>query len=149
MTHENELLVSFARRLQQEPDFMAHILRVYLEQEHIGEDQLAAQLGIDGGSLNRLRTCRAPRAAPEHFGADVQRIAQFTGADVTTLARVIRTATAVAGLQKAPVSQQPVTSSSPVPLLRPGLLAAARDREADTDATTGDNPPSLPPDEEF
>src|SRR5579859_4823162 len=87
MTHENELLDSFARRLQQQTDFMAYILHIYLEQEHIGEDQLAAQLGIDGGSLNRLRTCRTPRAGPEHFGADVQHIAQFTGADITTLAR--------------------------------------------------------------
>ncbi len=77
MTSEHELLDSFTRRLKEEPDFMAYVLHVYMEQEHLGEDEVAAQLGIDGGSLYRLGTCRTPRAAPEHFGADVQRIAQF------------------------------------------------------------------------
>lgn len=149
MIPEQKLLDNFARRLAQEPDFLSYVLHVYIEQEHIDEQQLAAQLNIDTKELILLATCRTPRPEPEHFGPDLQRISALTGVDTTELARIIRSVATVEALQQAPVS--PLTlkpTSAPAPLPQADFLAAARDREAEDNNTTDDAPLEPTQDEE-
>lgn len=144
MTREQMLLDRFARRLEGEPGFLSHLLRIYMEQEQVDEGQLALQLHVDAAAFTRLALCRAPRPEPEHFGVDLQRIVDLTGVDATELTRVIRATAAVAALQQIPAPQpdlKPNATSHPV--LPSGFLAAARDRELDQGESSEE--PTTPP----
>jgi hypothetical protein len=149
MTPEQQLLNNFARRLRQEPAFMAHLLRRYMDQERLDEQQLAMQLGLAAPALNRLALCYIPRSDPAHFSSDLMRIANTTGANAMELLWIVRKVAALQALQDMPAPQEePNPDAAPIPITRPGLLAAARDREEDAaDHETGD-PPPLPPSEE-
>jgi len=82
-----DTLERYARRLRHHPAFMGYVLWLVMAAEDMDEDGLARQLGLGPQGLARLALCRRPR--PEHFSADVQAIADFTGADPAELRRVL------------------------------------------------------------
>jgi len=148
---ERASLERFVRRLREQPGFMAHVLQQYRAHERMGEEGLAAQLGIGAAALTRLALCKVPRPEPERFAADVQAIADFTGANATELVRILRTTAALTALHESLLAQQAEEpGEQPVALrlaTRPGLVAA-RDREEEGYEARGDETGAEQPDEE-
>jgi len=83
-------LESFAKRLEDDPFFLACAIRLYVESEGMGETQLAASLGCSREVLTQVKLCRAPAGEPKSFQADVDRIAARFGVRADVLASVAR-----------------------------------------------------------
>jgi hypothetical protein len=109
-----------ARRLADDPFFLAAALASYARGEGLDDAALAAKLECDMPTLTMLRLCRAPRAEAPHFGRDVETIAARFGVSADLLAEMARRGQAL--LQMRP--QEPGQGQAP------GLLMAARDDEA-------------------
>ncbi len=114
----SERLAAFARRVADDPFFLASALRDYAQSEGLDDAGLAARLGCSAETLDRLRLCRRPRPEPAEFRADVDRIAERFGVDPTALAEVVRRADVLAELRHAGAGGA-------------GTLMAARDRPGD------------------
>lgn len=131
MTTKPGSLERFAQRLRTQPAFMAYVLQRVMTYERMDEQQLAQQLGTSVAGLTRLALCKRPRPDPEHFTADVQAIANYTGADMTELLRLLRIVDTLEafqeGLPPQPAPEPGEEAVAPSPALRPGLVAA-RDR---------------------
>jgi hypothetical protein len=113
----NPALDALAKRVEGDPFFLAALLKVYAASEHLDDAGLAAALGCRPDALTGLRLCRAPRAEPRDFRADVARIADYFGLDEARLLAVLRRAEALRALAAAQAGTR-------------GLLLAARDGEA-------------------
>lgn len=105
-----------ARRVADEPAFMAHPLAVFARSEQLDDPGLAVLLGCDVAGLTRLRLCFRPRVEPEHFLDDVAEITAHCGVTEAALIDVVRRADALIAFRGQP-------------LYSPGLLMAARDRD--------------------
>lgn len=117
-------LESLARRVEENPGFLASALADYARSEALSADALAAQLGCDVRQLGKLRLCRRPRFGSEPFSADVARIASEFGIDRDILLEAVRRADALAALRD-------VVGDA-------GYLMAARDRAEDATAPSID-----------
>lgn len=115
-------LAGLARRVENDPFFVASVLREYAHGEGLTEADLAARLGIPEEDLDRLRLCRCPDPAAPDFRRDLERIAAHTGAQPGVLAQIIRQVASLNTLRQAEHAD--------------GGLRAARDREP-----TGDEAP--------
>lgn len=111
MAHSLEAL---ARRVQDDPDFLASALADYARSEGLDDAELAARLGCDVRQLSMLRLCRRPRPEPDRLQRDVARIAAAFTLDETALLEAVRRADALSALR---------TSNADA-----GLLMVARDR---------------------
>jgi hypothetical protein len=83
-------LERLARRVRDDPRFLALVLAFYAESERLDDAALAARLGCPPENLPMLRLCRAPDPAPAVFQTDIARIAARFGADPDTLAAAVR-----------------------------------------------------------
>jgi hypothetical protein len=110
-------LDALATRVEGDPFFLAALLSIYANSEGLDDAALAGALGCRSEELTGLRLCRAPRAAPEGFRADVARIAEHFGLDEGRLIGVVRRGQALQALAAAPAGTR-------------GVLLAARDAEA-------------------
>src|SRR5580700_4252094 len=86
----SESLKRLARRVRDDPLFVAAPLARFAESQRLDDAALAARLGCDVSVLTPLRLCRNPRPQPPHFGRDVDRIAQDCGVDADQLAEILR-----------------------------------------------------------
>lgn len=140
-------LSRLARRMQQDPRFMAYALSAYQQQEGLDTEGLAQTLGALPEMLARLSLCKRPDPNSPRFAEQVREIADYTLTDETQLANILRQ---VSSLEK--LSQRQITLASPdteelsvQPLA--GLLAAARDRdESEEDISSPSDDPSKPKD---
>lgn len=107
-------LEALARRVANDPFFLASVLAAYARSEHLDDAGLAETLGCSAAVLTALRLCRAPRPAPRAFQQDVDRLAERFGVDADRLAEVVRYGQALPRLQAGPASAQ-------------GFLMAARE----------------------
>ena len=117
-------LAALARRVEENPDFLALTLADYARSEGFDDTALAARLDCDVRLLSKLRMCRRPRPGPELVQADVTRIASAFGIDRDILLEAVRRADALAALRD-------VVDES-------GFLMAARDRAEDDTAQSDD-----------
>jgi hypothetical protein len=85
-----QLLTALARRLRDDPRYMAHVLAVYQQAERLDDAALANSLGAAPEMLLRLALCRRPEAHAPDFAGQVRTLADYTLLDETQLARVIR-----------------------------------------------------------
>jgi hypothetical protein len=108
-------LDDMARRVRDDPFFLAAPLERYARSEHLDDAALAARLGGDAGALTRLRLCRNPDAESPAFWRDVERIAGHCGVDGDALAEAVRHGQALLAVQG-------VAGEA-------GFLMAARDEE--------------------
>lgn len=108
-------LEALARRVAQNPGFLAFSLADYARSEGIDDPELAARLNCDVRKLSKLRLCRRPRSAPELFQADVMRIASAFDIDLDALIEAVRRADALVALRNASDEA--------------GFLMAARDQD--------------------
>jgi hypothetical protein len=111
----SERIDALARRLREDPFFLAAPLDEYARGEQLDRIELAGVLACAPETLGPLGLCRRPR--PESFWSDIERIAERFGIVPETLAAVIRRADALVALRGA------------APKL--SWLAAARDRPLD------------------
>lgn len=118
-----DALEQMARRVAQDPFFLACPLAEYARSERLDEAALAARLGCRVEDLTRLRLCRAPRAGEVDFKTDVTAIATSFGIDIATLARAIRYGEGLARLREAARLAS-----------EPGHMLAARDAVSDPPA---------------
>lgn len=122
-------LDALARRVQDDPDFLASALADYARSEGLSDAELAARLGCDVRQLSKLRLCRRPRLEPDALQQDVTRIALAFSLDETVLLEAVRRADALSALR---------TSDA-----QAGLLMAARDRNG-AESSTHDDVESTP-----
>lgn len=144
-------LERFAQRLRQQPAFMAYVLQRVMTYERIDESALARQLGVEPFGLTRLALCKRPRPDPEHFNADVQAIADYTGANPTELWRVLRVFDVLEafqeGLPEQPIPEPSGEALTPSTALRPGLVAARDRAEEEEEYQAGGEAPEEAPEE--
>lgn len=107
-------LSELAKRLRDDPHYMAYVLARYSEHEGISEGNLAEALGTLPHLAIRLALCRVPDVATADFAVRVRQISDFTLTDEALLASIIRQVSSIQALSNASERQ---------------LLSAARDRE--------------------
>lgn len=119
-----ERLDAFARRLRDDPYFLAAALEDFAQSEGLDGEGLARTLGCKREQLGLLGLCRRPRTDPAGFEQDVQRISHRFEVDAERLAEVVRRSEVLAALRQGEDA---------------ALLAAARDRTtADRESKNGD-----------
>ncbi len=117
----SDRIAALARRVQDDPFFLASALKDYAHGEGLDDPQLAALLGCTPETLDLLRLCRRPRPEPPWFRQDVDRIAGRFGVRADKLAQIVRYANALAALRRQPAAER-------------GTLMAARDRDDDVES---------------
>lgn len=113
----SERIAALARRVEDDPFFLAAALATYARAEGLSDQQLAARLGCAPEQLSAVRLCRAPRGSAGEFQRDVERIAERFHVDGTIIAEAVRMAGALRALRQVPQQS--------------AFLMAARDRETD------------------
>jgi hypothetical protein len=116
---------ALARRVQNDPFFLASALASYARSEGLTHATMAARLGCDRGELSRIGLCRRPRPEPAQFQEDIARVAAAFAISGDVLAEAVRRAETLAALRTSPPHDA-------------GMLMAARDREDDDDAGDDD-----------
>ena len=109
----SDRITQFARRLREDRYFLSSAMQDYASSERLDGTGLAAALGCGVEVLGPLGLCRRPRAGPETFIGDVQRIARRFGVSEVRLAEVVRRSDALIALREAESED---------------VMAAARDR---------------------
>ena len=108
-------LEALARRLEDDPFFLACPLRLFANSEGLAEEELAARLECSKETLLLLRLCRAPDS--DEFSKDVDQIAARFAINRDALIEAIRRGQAMHHMSKYVESDR-------------GILMAARDRDA-------------------
>jgi hypothetical protein len=110
-------LDTLARRVENEPFFLASTLVLYARSEKLDDEALCGLLRCPRESLAMLRLCRTPDEEPTGFQRDVKRIAERFGIDENALAEAVRRGQALQRLRQTAVG---------------GTLLAARDAEEES-----------------
>ena len=111
----NELLALAAELAADRPRYLGFVLQCYADSEGLSRNELADHLGVTAEGINDLALCYRPRAAT--FAQDVIAIAGRSGADVSSLATIVRY---VDALEALPVERAASAER--------GALLAARER---------------------
>ena len=121
-------LEHLARRLEDDPFFLACPLKIYAESEGLNEDSLAARLHCSKETYVLVCLCRAPMGDDESFQDDIERISAKFSVDADVLAEAIRRGQAIFEMRR---------SASAA-----GTLMAARDgdKKRATEDKGGNNP---------
>ena len=88
-------LEHLARRLEEDPFFLACPLKLYAESEGLNEDSLAARMRCSKETFVLVCLCRAPTGDDESFQGDIERIAAKFSVDADLLAEAIRRGQAI------------------------------------------------------
>jgi hypothetical protein len=118
-------LEKLARRLENDPFFLACPLKLYQKSEGLSEDTLASGLKCSKEALLSVRLCRAPGGQEDSFQDDIEHIAKRFSVDAGALAEAVRRGQALFHMTSGPKAS--------------GTLLAARDGES-TDQRKGGNP---------
>jgi hypothetical protein len=121
-------LEHLARRLEDDPFFLACPLKLYAESEGLNDDSLAARLHCSTDTSVLICLCRAPTGDDESFQDDIEKIAAKFSVDADVLAEAIRRGQAIFEMQRS-------TNAA-------GTLIAARDgkKKRAADDKEGNNP---------
>jgi hypothetical protein len=123
-----ELLRLAAERASQHVFYLAFSLLAYARAERLDDAALAERLGCGLEQLPALLLCRRPTGEGAVLRADVEAIAARFGLSPVRLLQVLRHADALVSFERARADRAG------------GLLAAARDREADDPDPLHDHP---------
>ena len=83
-------LDTLARRVENEPFFLASTLALFAQSEALDDEALCRFLRCPWESFAMLRLCRTPDEEPSAFQRDVKWIAERFGADVDALTEAAR-----------------------------------------------------------
>ena len=112
----SERLVALARRVRNDPFFLAHVLHEYARSEDLDENALTAMLACPVAMLVPLSLCRRPRPEPPLFRQDIELIATRFGVRAEVLASIVRHVDALTAMRRDVAVER-------------GFLMAARDDE--------------------
>ncbi len=93
-------LDTLARRVENEPFFLASTLALFAQSEALDDEALCRFLRCPWESFAMLRLCRTPDEEPSAFQRDVKQIAERFGADVDALTEVVRRGQALQRLRQ-------------------------------------------------
>lgn len=110
-------LDALARRVENEPFFLASTLALFARSEALDDEALCRFLCCPPESFAMLRLCRTPDEDPSAFRRDVRRIAERFGANADALTEAVRRGQALQRLRQTAVG---------------GTLLAARDADEET-----------------
>lgn len=135
-------LARLAQQLSADPTFMSSLLHKFQVQERLDTDSLAKHLRLSPESLTRLALCKRPQSDQPEFTAQVHQIADYAGLNSATLARLIRQVEAVEAAKELGTGSDTTAAEESAPRqssqMRPGWLAAARDRAEDEEGQQSD-----------
>lgn len=86
-------LENLARRVDEDPFFLACPLKLFSQSEGLDEEKLVAALGCSQEVLVPLRLCRTPATGAEQFQKDIDRIASRFQVNAEVLAEAVRRGT--------------------------------------------------------
>jgi hypothetical protein len=129
-----------ALKLQRDPRFMAYVLAAYQRQESLSDEELAEALGTLPELITRLALCRRPAASAPQFAEQVRELADYTLTDEAQLAGILRQVDGLKRLAALPAAVP--EGEAQVGLSLSGVLAAARDREEESDEPQQADAPS-------
>jgi len=124
----NPHLERLARRVVNDPTFVAAALHCYAESEELDVEELAKHLGCPPAALPQVYLCQMPRAEAPQFWQDVQEIAGRFALNADGLAEAVRHGQSVLRMR----GREAAGTSQP-----PAALLAARRRQPE--------PPAAPP----
>ena len=127
-TNPSKFLARAAQRALASPFFLATTLQEYQQSNQLGDEAFAALLGCQVDDLARLALCRRPASEQQAFMRDIEHLAQRFHLRADRLASIIRHVDALASLRHQLNTNQQVAHE--------GLLAAARDRENESENST-------------
>lgn len=131
---KDKLLLGLATRLKANPKFMANVLYEYQKQEKLTQSDFIDRLAISLEQFTQLALCKRPDAEAENFALQIHKISSATGINVNVIVGIIRQVDSLEALLHHPNPQETTTQNrQTIPNL--GALAAARDREADGEAS--------------
>jgi hypothetical protein len=113
-------LEKLARRVEDDPFFLASALKLYAKSEDLDETMLADVLGCAKESLPLLGLCRAPAEEPAQFQKDIDRIVERFQVHPDVLAEAVRRGQTIVRMRRSTAKDK-------------GTLLAARDGEKDRD----------------
>ena len=119
-------LEHLARRLVDDPFFVACPLTLYANSEGLDDESLASRLGCTEEAFTSMCLCRAPAGEAESFSDDIERIAAKFSVDADLLAEAIRRGQAIYQMKRKTESAS--------------TLLAARDGSKKRTGDKGDNP---------
>ena len=119
---EQDILRWAAKRAAEQPQLLGYELREYRVLNNASEDKLATVLGCSRDALVCLALCRRPDPSASSFRDDVEQIAMHCGANAQKLAALLREVDSLRTIRQVPAPHH-------LAAVRPGLLAAARDRK--------------------
>jgi hypothetical protein len=117
----SQALEQLARRVKDDPFFLAAPLARYAAAEGLDDAGLAARLGCVSEALTGLRLCRNPDPQPPNFWNDVQLLAGQFLIDSDILAEVVRYGQNLIRLAASPAGTG---------VAEAGFILAARDRKS-------------------
>ena len=117
-----EPLENLARRLANDPFFLACPLKLFAKSADLAEEQMAEKLGCSVETLTLVRLCRAPSADPGQFQKDITRIASRYRVDADALTQAVRQGQAIYSMRMVPNAK---------------TLMAARDGDQDQENSQG------------
>lgn len=121
-------LTGLARRLQNNPDFMAQVLTTYQKQERLSDQALVTYLDTTAKMLTRLALCKTPSLNSPEFAKQVRQIAAYTEIEAGRIANIVRQVENLQTLASRPETDVRTETTAHQLQLSKGLLAAARDR---------------------
>jgi hypothetical protein len=113
--------------LKENPDYMAWVFASYQKIEKLSEAQLIQALGTSPAGYARILLCKRPLADSQNFASQMKQIADYSGADPSSLANIIRQVDAVQALYSKPEDLAEAEGNSLPKYVKGGILAAARD----------------------
>jgi hypothetical protein len=119
---------NMARKLQDNPSYMAWIIVKFQKQEKMSTLNLVNLLGANEESLAKLALCKRPDSNSSEFSKQIRQISEHTSIDPLILARLIRQSESVTALAGKRSANLELKASAP----QLGL-AAARDRTTEDD----------------
>ena len=132
-------LQAIARKLRDDPEYMAWILAAYQKLENLTDTQLRNKLGTNEHMLARLSLCKRPLPNSPDFQVQINQIVEYSNIDKLTLVNIIRLVDALTAFSsQGSVEDQEAASTHHLTAQR-GLLAATRDK-SDSETSQSENP---------
>lgn len=122
-----EQLQAMARKLRDDPSFMAWVLAAYQKYKNVTDAQLRKNLGANEHVLARLALCKRPLANSLAFRDDITQVAEYTNIDKMILLNIVRYVGALTAFADHEIGEEREVDSNQRPVQR-GLMAATRDK---------------------
>jgi hypothetical protein len=85
----------FIEKASEDIFFIGYILRLYINDNNLSENELSEALKCNVLELKKLYMCRLPDDDPDTFQCEIGKISKYVGCDAMSLAKIIREQLAV------------------------------------------------------